>query len=139
MSYAASYALQGAIYQLLRLDPVLAGLVGDAIFDAMPVDAPAGPHVAIGPEEVTEAGDATARGAQHDFTISVLSGSDEAAGFAGVKAVAVAVTDALENDELIMSRGRIAGLWFLRARARRVENSVARRVDLTFRALIDLG
>lgn len=139
MSYVAAASLQGAIYQRLLSDPDLTSLVGDAIFDAMPVDPPAGTYVSLGPEEVRDAGDATARGAQHDFVISVLSGSDLSAGFAAVKEAAIAVTDALERGDLDLDRGRLAGLWFLRAKARRVEKAAARRVDLTFRARVDLG
>ena len=91
MSFAASVALQGAVYQHLRADAALHDLVGDAIFDAMPVDAPAGVFVSLGPEDVRDAGDMTAAGSQHDFVVSVLSGTDQGAGFAAVKAAAVAV------------------------------------------------
>lgn len=139
MSYASSIALQGAVYQCLRADPALADLVGDAIFDALPVQPVSGVHVSIGPEDIREAGDATGRGAQHDFVVSVLSGSEEGSGFAGVKAAAAAAAEALERGVLPLAHGHLVGLWFLRARARRVENSAARRVDLTFRARIDLG
>ncbi|MBK4217847.1 DUF3168 domain-containing protein [Paracoccus caeni] len=139
MSYGAALALQGAVYQHLRGDAVLADLVGDAVFDAMPVTAPAGVHVALGPEEMRDAGDATAAGSLHDFVVSVLAGAEDGGGFAAVKAAAGAVSDALEGAALALDRGRLVGLWFLRARARRVENGAARRVDLTFRARIDLG
>lgn len=139
MSFAASTALQGAVYQQLRADPGLHELVGDAIFDAMPVQAPAGVFVSLGPEDVADAGDMTAAGSRHDFVVSILSGADQGAGFAAVKAAAAAVADALDQAQLVLSRGRLTALWFLRARARRVENGAARRVDLTFRARIDLG
>lgn len=139
MSYAATAALQAAVYQVLRDSAALAELVGDAVYDAMPVAAPAGTYVSLGPEDVKDAGDVTAAGANHDFVVSVLSGSDEANGFGAVKEVAVAVSDALEAAELVLDRGHLAGLWFLRARARRVENGAGRRVDMTFRARIDLG
>lgn len=139
MSYAAAVALQGAVYQHLAADADLAALVGDAIFDAMPVDAPSGTYVSLGPEEVSDAGDMTAPGSRHDFIVSVLSGSDGQGGFASVKAAALAVTEALENAALTLDRGHLAGLWFLKAKAKRVENGAARRVDLTFRARIDLG
>lgn len=139
MSYAATAALQSAVYQVLRDSAALADLVGDAIYDAMPVAAPAGTYVALGPEEVKDAGDMTAAGANHDFVVSVLSGSDEANGFSAVKEVAVAVSDALEAAEIVLDRGHLAGLWFLRARARRAEKGAGRRVDMTFRARIDLG
>ncbi|MCF3974790.1 DUF3168 domain-containing protein [Paracoccus salsus] len=139
MTYAAGVALQGAVYQNLRADAALSALVGDAIFDAMPVEAPAGVYVSLGPEEVKDAGDMTAPGSQHDFVVSVLSGTHESAGFAAVKAAAVAVSQALESGALALDHGHLAGIWFLRAKARRVENGAARRVDLTFRARIDLG
>lgn len=139
MSYAAAVALQGAVYQQLQNDVALAAIVGDAVFDAMPVDAPSGVFVSLGPEEAKDAGDMTAPGSQHDFVVSVLSGTDESAGFGAVKAAAVAVTEALEQGGLMLDVGHLAGLWFLRAKARRVENGAARRVDLTFRARIDLG
>ena len=139
MSYAASVALQGAVYQTLRGNAALNTLIGDAVYDAMPVAAPGGTYVSLGPEEVRDAGDMTASGSSHDFVISVLSGADEANGFGEVKAVAVAVTDALEGAALDLARGRMVGMWFQRARARRVENGAGRRIDLTFRARIDLA
>ncbi|MTH33910.1 DUF3168 domain-containing protein [Paracoccus limosus] len=139
MSYAATAALQAAVYQALREDSALAVFVGDAIYDAMPVAAPAGTYVSLGPEEVRDAGDMTAAGSQHDFVVSVLSGADEANGFGAVKAAAAAVSEALEQGPITLERGHLTGLWFLRAKARRAENGAGRRVDLTFRARIDLG
>ncbi|SFX85079.1 Protein of unknown function [Paracoccus pantotrophus] len=139
MSYLATAALQTAVYRRLREDGALAALVGDAIYDAMPVAAPAGLYVSLGPEEVRDAGDMTAGGAVHDFVVSVLSGAEAAGGFGAVKAAAVAVSEALEAADMALDRGHLAGLWFLRARARRAENGAGRRVDLTFRARIDLG
>ena len=139
MSYAATVALQAAVYGALRDDAALADLVGDAIYDAMPVAAPPGTYVSLGPEDVRDAGDMTAPGALHDFVVSVLSGTDEANGFGAVKEVAVAVSEVLEVAEITLDRGHLAGMWFLRARARRAENGAGRRVDMTFRARIDLG
>ena len=104
-----------------------------------PVAAPPGTYVSLGPEDVRDAGDMTAPGALHDFVVSVLSGTDEANGFGAVKEVAVAVSEALEEADITLDRGHLAGLWFLRARARRAENGAGRRVDMTFRARIDLG
>lgn len=139
MSYGASAALQAAVWQHLRSDPAVAEIVGDAVFDAMPVNPPAGVHVAFGAEEVRDAGDVTAAGSRHDFVVSVLSGADDGAGFSAVKDAAAAVADALDQGQLALSRGRLAGLWFLRAAARRTGNGAGRQVDLTFRARIDLG
>lgn len=138
MSYLASAALQGAVYQCLRADPALSELVGDAIYDALPVDPPSGVYVSLGPEEVRNISDSAGCAARHDFIVSILGGTDEGAGFRAVKEAAIAVSAALEGTELATETCRVAGLWFLRARARRVENGAERRVDLTFRALMDL-
>ena len=139
MSYAATAALQAAVYQVLREDDALHALVGDAIYDAMPVAAPAGTYVSLGPEEVRDAGDMTAAGSQHDFVVSVLSGSEDGGGFGPVKAAAAAVVAALEDGALTLEHGHLAGLWFVAARARRSDGGAGRRVDMTFRARIDLG
>lgn len=139
MSYGAGMALQAAVYRHLRADAGLSDLVGDAVYDAVPVTPPAGVYIALGPEETRDAGDAGGAGSVHDFVISVLAGAEESAGFSVVKAAAAAVSDALETASLVLDRGRLVGLWLRRARARRVENGAARRVDLTFRARIDLG
>lgn len=139
MSFAASVALQTAVYQGLRGDAALGDLVGDAVFDALPADKPTGTHVALGPEEVRDAGDMTGAGSVHDLTVSVLSGADESRGFAAVKTVAVAVCEALDGAEITLGCGHLVGLWFLKSRARRTENGAGRQVDLTFRARIDLG
>lgn len=143
MSYAAGAALQGAVYAVLRGNAALGGLVGDAIYDAMPVDAPADVYVALGPEEVRDAGDVSGRGSRHDFVVSVLSGSETDSGFRNVKAAAAAVCTALEdgagNGALEPGEGAsLVGLWFQRAQARRMRNGAGRRVDLTFRARLDL-
>ncbi|MCQ0971884.1 DUF3168 domain-containing protein [Paracoccus sp. TK19116] len=139
MSYSSSVALQAAVYRHLRDDPALSDLIGDSIFDAMPVEAPSGPYVSLGPEDAVDAGDMTGRGSRHDFVVSVLAGSDQSVGFHSVKRVAAAVSDALENGGVELEQGHLTAIWFQRAKARRVENGAARRVDLTFRARIDLG
>lgn len=139
MSFHASAALQAAVYQALRADPALGELVGDAVFDAMPATPPAGTHVALGPEDVADAGDMTGGGARHDFIVSVLSGTEDTGGFAPVKAAAAAVVEALEDGALTLGTGRLVGVWFVSARARRADGGAGRRVDMTFRARIDLG
>lgn len=139
MSMKAAAALQAAVYQALRRDPGVSALVGDAIYDAMPAAAPTGTYVAIGPEDVADAGDMTGDGTRHDFIVSALSGSEDTGGFGPVKAVAAAVVEALEHGALALERGHLAGLWFVAARARRSDGGAGRRVDMTFRARIDLG
>ncbi|WP_134679662.1 DUF3168 domain-containing protein [Paracoccus ravus] len=139
MSYAAAVALQSAVYQLLREDDALQHLVGDAIFDAQPVSGTVGPYVVLGNEDSRDAGDMTGAGSSHDFTVSVLSGAEGAQGFGQVKLAAEAISAALDQPAVTLSRGHLVGMWLLRARARRIEKGSGRRVDLTFRARIDLG
>ncbi|ETD85643.1 DUF3168 domain-containing protein [Rhodobacter capsulatus] len=134
MSYAVAGALQAAVYQQLRADAVLAALVGPAVYDAVPPGVLAGTYVSLGPEDVADASDKSGAGAVHDFVISVIT---DAAGFATAKAAAAAVSDALVGADLALSRGRLVGLWFLRAKARRVEKADMRRIDLVFRARVE--
>ena len=134
MSYAVAAALQAAVYARLRADAALTALVGSAVFDAVPPGTTTGTYVSLGPEDVLDASDKTGDGATHDFVISVIT--DEA-GFATAKAVAAAVSDALVDAALGLSRGSLVGLWFVRAQARRVEKADIRRIDLTFRARVE--
>lgn len=134
MSYAMAAALQAAVFQALEASPALAALVGGAIFDAAPAGAPPGTYVLLGPEEVRDRSDASHGGAAHDFTISVVT---ETAGFHTAKAAATAISDALVDAPLALSRGRLVSLRFLRARADRVRSGARRRVDLRFRALVE--
>lgn len=131
MSYAAAAALQAAIYQHLVAAPALAGV---AIFDAVPPQ-PAGTFVLVGPEEARDASDGSGAGAEHLLQIAVVS---DAAGFLAAKTLAVAVSDALAGAALTLTRGRLVSLAFLRARAQRKDDGGVRRVDLTFRARIEL-
>jgi len=134
MSYGAAAALQAAIYQRLVANSALGALVGSAIYDAAPPGNPAGTYVSIGPEVVRDKSCQTVRGAEHEFSVSVVT---DAAGFQAAKAAAVAVSDALGGAPLLLARGRLVGLWFLRARARRVEAADIRRIDLFFKARVE--
>jgi hypothetical protein len=134
MSYGVAAALQEAVYQHLLNDPVLTGLVGTDIFDAAPPGTVPTTYVSLGPEEVRERGDGTALGAVHEFTVSVVT---SAAGFKGAKEVAAAVSDALVGADLVLARGRLVYLNFLRATARRVQDADIRRIDLRFAARVE--
>lgn len=134
MSYSIAAALQAAVYARLLADPGLEALVAGAIYDAVPPGTVTGTYIALDPEEVIDASDQSGDGARHDFTVSVVS--DEA-GFAHAKDVAAAVSDALgANEGIALARGYLVGLWFLKARAIRVDKSNQRRIDLTFRARV---
>ena len=135
MSYGVSAALQKAVFSQLTGDAALTALVGTAIFDAVPGGPVPGIYVALGPEDVRDRSDASGAGAQHRFTVSVVS---EAEGFAAVKTAAGAVTDALTGALPALDRGRIVGLWFERAIAKRAGTAGrVRRVDLRFRARVE--
>lgn len=134
MSYGVGAALQAAVYQRLAGDGALDALVSGAIHDSIPPGTVTGTYVSLGPEDVRDASDQVGRGALHEFTVSVIT---DQAGFQQAKAVAAAVSDALTGANLPLSRGRLVGLWFLSARARRVEKADVRRIDLIFRARVE--
>ncbi|TRD19762.1 DUF3168 domain-containing protein [Palleronia caenipelagi] len=133
MSYALSHALQQAIYARLTSDAALTALVGHEIHDGVPAGVVPPLYVSLGDETVFDRSDVTDGGARHDFVLSVVSTE---AGFATAKSVAAAISDALAGTPPTLTRGRIVGLWFLRAVARRASNNAARRIDLTFRAQV---
>lgn len=135
MTYAAGEAVQAALYDRLRNDAGLATLVGGAVYDRPPDGALPPLYVLIGPEEVRDASDITGGGARHDVTVTVIA---TAAGFAPAKAAAGEVSRALTRDPPpALARGRVVGIWFLRARSRLTGTAGARRIDLRFRLRIE--
>ncbi len=133
MSYAVSAALQASIYQQLFTDPDLGALVGANIFDALPSGALPSLYVALGPEVAKDRSDKTGGGALHEFTISVVTDS---AGFAQAKIAAAAVSDALVDAELTLTRGHLVSLVFYKATAARVGTGDTRQINLIFRARV---
>lgn len=134
MSYAMAAALQEAVFQQLQGDAALAVLVGANIFDAAPAGAIPAIYVSLGPEDVKDRSDQSGAGARHEFTVSVVS---QAAGFKSAKEAAGAVSDALLSSALVLSRGRVVSLNFLRAIAKRVQDADVRRIDLRFAARLE--
>lgn len=133
MSYGVSVALQTAVYQALIMDMTLTALVGSDIYDAIPSGAVPSLYVALGPEIARDKSDKTGAGAEHQFTVSVVTDS---AGFATAKEAAAAVSGALVNAQLTLNRGTLIALNFYRARAVRVGSADEPRIDLTFKALV---
>ena len=131
MSYGVAAALQGAVFGRLAALP---GLAGVPVLDAVPKGMTEGTFILIGSEEVRDQSDALASGAEHRFAISIVS---DAAGFQTAKTLAVAVSDGLIDANLTLSRGRLVGLQFLSAVARRLDEGRVRRIDLTFRARVE--
>lgn len=134
MSYALSAPLQAAVYSALTQNVLLTGIVGDAIYDAMPPGELPPIYVRLGAETVRDTSDGTGAGAEHRFTVSVVS---DAPGFADAKAAAGAISDILHHADLNLSRGRLVSLRFERASARTVAAAQTRQIDLRFRARVD--
>ena len=93
-----------------------------------------GAYVTLGAEDVRDLSDKSGSLTDVRLTVSVMS---DAEGFATAKAVAGAACDALADAAPGLERGRIVSLRFLRATARRVRAGQARRIDLTFRAIVE--
>ena len=134
MSYATSAGLQAAVFQALTADPALGALVGAAIFDMPPAGALPGLYVSLGPEEARDRSDVSGQGVRLDFTVTVVG---DGVSFLRVKETAAAVCDVLIDAPLALTRGRLVGLSFLRARARRSRDTEIREIDLRFRALVE--
>ena len=132
MSYGAAAALQAAIFTLLSGAPTLAGA---SIVDALPPGAGRGSFVLIGSEEALDASDKSGGGSEHRISVSVIS---DASGFLTAKTLAAAVSDALVDASPAMSVGRIVGIRFVKAVARRLEDGDVRRIDMTFRARVEI-
>ena len=134
MSYGGAAALQAAVYAALLADPAVASLSGGAVHDALPPGPVPPLYVSLGPESVRDASDKTGAGAVHEFPVTVVSLGP---GFSGAKALAVAVSDALTGAALVLARGQLVRMDFLRARARRVSGQ--REIEVWFRARVDHG
>lgn len=128
MTVALSGALQSAVYAA-----VSAALTDVPVFDAQPSGQLPGLYVLLGEEDVKDASDATGTGSWHRFELSVHG---EAEGFPALKEVSAQIWQALDGADLAMSEGRLVGLWFQQAKARR-QRGGGRRITLTFRARIE--
>lgn len=133
MSYGVSSALQAAVFQTLSNDPAILVLVGSAIYDALPAGTLPALYIVLGSEEVRDASDKSGGGALHEFTITVVT---ESAGFSSAKVLAAAVSDALVNAPLTLTRGALVSLNFYKAKAARVGTGDMRQINLIFRARV---
>ncbi len=131
MSYAISSALQAAVYQKLTGDAALGALIGAHIYDAIPSGALPSLYVTLGPEVAKDQSDKTGAAAVHDFTVSVVT---DAAGFSAAKDVAAAISDALVDADLALSRGVLVSLHFAKAAAIRIGTGNLRQINMIFRA-----
>lgn len=133
MSYAMSGVLQAAIYNTLVNDAAVTSAVGAAVYDAVPSGALPDLYIRFGSETARDASDISGAGAEHELSVSVITTT---AGFARAKEAAAAVSDALHNADMLLTRGRLVSLRFVRAKAARIDTVSARQIDLTFRARV---
>lgn len=133
MTVLLSDVLQSAIYGRLAGDPVLAGIVGTHVYDAVPAGPVPDLYVLLGEETVKDASDKSGSGAVHDVLISVMSTADS---FLTLKQAATAIWGALESSALVLTQGRVVGFWFVASTAKR-STSGQRKIDLKFRARVE--
>ena len=133
MSFGVSAALQKSVYQALIGSVDLSSAVGGAIFDAAPSGQIPELYVSLGPEIVRERSDIGVDGARHEFTVSVVASRG---GFSSAKEIAVMVNDILSGANLVLERGSLIFLRFLKAVAK-PETAEGRRIDMIFRARVD--
>ena len=133
MSYAISGPLQTAVFDALNADAAFGTYVGSDIYDAVPAGTVPDLYVRLGSETVRDASDGSGTGAVHFFTVSVITTTP---GFASAKMAAAAVSDALHEADLTLSRGRLVSLRFESGAARRIDDASARQIDLRFRARV---
>ena len=89
--------------------------------------------MALGPEVVKDQSDKTGAGALHELLVSVIT---DVAGFAQAKSAAAAVSDALVDADLALTRGQLVSLNFYKATAVRVGTGDTRQINLVFRARV---
>jgi len=133
MTYHCAAELQEALFHFLTIDPELS-VAGVTVHDAPPPGTQRGTYVVLGPEDVIDRSDASGPGSEHRFSITVVS---DAAGFVSAKRIAGRVSDVLLDPPFALKKGRLVGLWFHQAQARRIEAGRGRRIELRFRARIE--
>jgi hypothetical protein len=132
MSYATSAALQTAIYTALTNDATVMALCHGAIHDKVPTGPVPDLYISLGPERARDLSDKTKHASEHEFQVTIIANG---AGFQQIKTVAGAISDALTDAQLTLTRGQLISLNFLRAEARREDTT--REIDLWFLARID--
>ena len=135
MTMALSAPLQRALFERLSTAPELAALNG-RIFDDAPHRAAGveGVFITLGDERVAPWNTATEIGAAHDAEIRVHG---SVRGFLPVKEIAAVVAALIEANPPTPERGAIVTHEFTGARTRREEQGAGRRIDLTFRFVIE--
>lgn len=135
MTMAFAAPLQTALYAALTTAPELMALANRIYDDAPHQSADASEtYVTIGDETVAPWNTATEIGAIHDVVIRIYS---PVRGFLSPKQIAASICERLCGPTLALSRGRIITTEFISAATRREEQGALRRIDLTFRFVIE--
>ena len=135
MSYALSAPLQAAVDQYLLADAGVQASIGAHVYDALPSGRVPDLYATLGAEVVRDKSDASGSGAEHDLTIAERRETERQ--LQQAKEAAAAISDALDDPVLTLSRGRLVGMRFLKAQAARVGTGTIRRIDLKFRARVE--
>lgn len=135
MTMALSAPLQTALYAQLTGAAELAGLSG-RIFDDAPHQSAdiKEAYVTLGDERVAAWNTATETGAAHEVVIRVYS---PVRGFLTAKQIAADICGVLCGAAPAISRGTVITHEFSGAETRREEQGALRRIDLTFRYVIE--
>lgn len=134
MSYVTAESLQKAVFAALVADVELQSLTQGKIFDALPSGDLPDVSVQLGAEITKGFVDGSGAISRHDFVLSIVSKRDA---FSQIKEIAARVSEVLHGTNLTLERGRLVGLNFVKANARKRRGARGRQLDLTFRALID--
>lgn len=132
MTVAFSAPLQTAIYGLLNVAPGLSG----KIFDAAPQASLEAnePYVTLGDEVVSPWNTGASVGAAHSMVIRIYA---PGRGFMVAKVIAAKICDLLSAPPPALSHGTIVSQEFVGAATSREANDSLRRVDMTFRFIIE--
>lgn len=136
MTMQFSAPLQQAIFELLDGYGPLAE-DGTEIFDAAPHSARNAnlqTYVTLGDETVAPWNTSTDHGATHDAIVRVYAAKR---GFLSAKKAAAHIHDALAAFTPILSVGRVVRHDFISAKTEREAQGALRRIDLTFRFVIE--
>lgn len=133
---SAALALRAAVRNRLADDAALSGLLGGAkIYDEVPAGAEV-PYVVMADIESREAGDATADGQEHRFTLNIWS---QEAGMGQALSAANEVVNALEGGNFPLEGHHLTNLRWLATEARRASDGRHRMAQLRFRAVTEPG
>lgn len=135
MTMVLAAPLQTALFVRLSTATELAALNGRIYDDAPHQSADATEaYITLGDESVAAWDTATETGAIHDVVIRIYS---PVRGFLTPKQIAGSVCEVLCAADLTLSRGRVVTQQFTAAETRREEQGALRRIDLTFRFVLE--